>query len=174
LFDTIQELNAVGFVVQSSLRRLTASQKYIFNSVLEIFGKDIEKNILFLTTFADGDTPEVLEVIKEAKLPCKKDTKGSPCYHKFNNGAIYDSNQDPDDEISPIQWKAGMKNFKLFFDELSEMPTKSLQMTQQVLHDRKELQVKLEWIQNAIPNYLMTMEELRHYHRLKEKVGLLS
>nr|CAH0106881.1 unnamed protein product [Daphnia galeata] len=42
------ELDAVGFVVQSALVRLTSSQKYIFNSVLSIFGKDIERNILFL------------------------------------------------------------------------------------------------------------------------------
>ena len=73
-----------------------------------------------------------------------------------------------------MDWEDGMENFDSFFQELTNMEPQSLQMTQQVLHDRKELQVKLEWIQNAIPNYLMTMEELRHYHRLKEKVGLLS
>nr|CAH0106882.1 unnamed protein product [Daphnia galeata] len=157
----IKELNAVGFVVQSSMARLTASQTYIFNSVLEIFGKDIETNILFLTTFADGNSPLVLEAIKEAKLPCKKDMKGSPCYKSFNNGAIYKSNNSANSKRFRIDWEEGMANFDSFFEELTIMEPQSLQMTQEVLHDRKQLQVKLEWIQKAIPKHLMKMEELR-------------
>ena len=38
----IDRLDAVAFVAQSSLARLTPSQKYIFESILAIFGKDIE------------------------------------------------------------------------------------------------------------------------------------
>ena len=161
MFDTIQELNAVGFVVQSSLARLTPSQTYIFNSVLEIFGKNIERNILFFTTFADGNSPLVLEAIKEAKLPCLKDTKGSPCYKSFNNGSIFKSPQSANKRRLLMDWEDGMENFDSFFQELTNMEPQSLQMTQQVLHGRKQLEVKLEWIQNAIPKHLMKMEELR-------------
>ena len=89
------------------------------------------------------------------------DSKGSPCYHKFNNGAIYVSNQDTDDEISPIQWKAGMKNFKLFFDDLSEMPTKSLQMTQEVLQTRKCLEIQLDHGLKSFISKLLKAENLR-------------
>ncbi|KZR95485.1 Uncharacterized protein APZ42_010776, partial [Daphnia magna] len=67
--DGIQELDAVGFVVQSALARLTSSQTYIFNSVLSIFGKDIGENVRFLVTFADAGRPSVLAAIKEASLP---------------------------------------------------------------------------------------------------------
>ena len=42
----IDHLDAVGFIVQSSQVRLSAAQKYIFHSVLSLFSKDIEKNIL--------------------------------------------------------------------------------------------------------------------------------
>jgi hypothetical protein len=89
---------------------------------LSIFGKDIKDNVRFLATFADGKRPLVLDAIKEAELPCRKDRNGLPCHQKFNNGAIYSNNQD-DDEYAPIEWKNGMKNFKLFFEELSDMPT---------------------------------------------------
>jgi hypothetical protein len=157
----IQELNAVGFVVQSSLARLTASQKYIFESVLEIFGKDIEKNILFLTTFADGNSPLVLEAIKEAKLPCKKHANGSAFFKSFNNGSIFQPSQSANKRRLLMDWEDGMDNFKSFFEELTIMEPQSLQMTQQVLHGRKQLEVKLEWIQKAIPKHLMKMEELR-------------
>jgi hypothetical protein len=156
-----KELDAVGFVVQSALVRLTVSQKYIFNAVLSIFGKDVKENVRFLVTFADGKRPLVLEAIKEAGLPCRMDSKGLPCHQKFNNGAIYTNNRDEEDESSPIEWKSGMKNFKSFFNELSDMRTKSLQMTIEVLEYRKQLEMKLKWMQDVIPQHLTKMEELK-------------
>jgi hypothetical protein len=162
-------LDAVGFVVQSALVRLTASQQYIFNSVLSIFGKDIKENIRFLATFADGNRPRVLDAINEAQLPCRKDRNGLPCHQKFNNGAIYSNNKDEDDDYSLIEWKSGMKNFKLFFDELFDMPTKSLQMTLEVLENRKQLEIKLKWMQRTIPRHLTKMEELQTKEALIER-----
>jgi hypothetical protein len=126
-------LDAVGFVVKSSDARLTPSQSHIFESVIGIFGCDVKENVRFLATFADGKRPPlVLGAIKEAKLACQTDSSGLPCYQKFNNGAIYVSNQDEEDEYSPIDWRNGMKNFKEFFDELSNMPTKSLHLTKEL------------------------------------------
>jgi hypothetical protein len=154
-------LDAVGFVVQSALVRLTTSQKYIFNSVLGIFGKDVKENIRFLVTFSDGRKPPVLEAIKEAELPCRMDSKGLPCHQKFNNGAIYTNNQDEDDSMSPIEWKNGMTNFKSFFVGLSEMSITSLQLTKEVLANRRQLEMKLKWMQDGIPQHLTQMEDLR-------------
>ena len=45
-----QELDAVGFVVKSSENRLDEKQKYIFNSVLSIFGKNIKDNVRFIVS----------------------------------------------------------------------------------------------------------------------------
>ena len=113
-------------------------------------------------TFADRKPPIVLEAIKEAELPCLTDLKGMPCHQKFNNGAIYVSNQDTDDEYSPIEWKNGMKNFKLFFDGLSAMPTTSLQMTKEVLETRKCLENQLGFMQIRIQKQLMKKKELEN------------
>ncbi|XP_069086178.1 uncharacterized protein [Pleurodeles waltl] len=55
----VDHLDAVCFVVQSSLARLTPSQRYIFDSILSIFGKDVADNIFVLVTFADGQKPPV-------------------------------------------------------------------------------------------------------------------
>ena len=156
-------MNAVGFVVQSAQARLTVSQKYILNSVLSIFGKDIEENIRFFATFADGKLPLVLTAIKEAITPCNVDRNGWPCHHKFNNGTIYVTNQDDDDDMSPIVWKNTMKSFKLFFDELSDMPTKSLKTTMQVLEKRNQLELKQnKCMQDVIlPKHFTKLDELR-------------
>ena len=153
-------------MVQSALVRLTATQKYIFNSVLSIFGRDIEENVRFLVTFSDGNSPLVLDAIKEAKLPCKM-KNNLPCHQSFNNAAIYTS----DASGSPLfryQWEEGMKNFQSFFDELNKMPTKSLQLTREVLGVRMCLEVNLDFMQKGIQKQLMKIEELSKTEKIIE------
>jgi len=48
------------FVVKFSTVRLNAYQKYIFQSVLNLFGKDVANNFCFILTFSDGGDPPVL------------------------------------------------------------------------------------------------------------------
>ncbi|KAK4010027.1 hypothetical protein OUZ56_019173 [Daphnia magna] len=165
----IQELDAVGFTVQSSLARLTSSQTYIFNSVLSIFGKDIGENVRFLVTFADGGRPSVLAAIKEAKLPCLMDANKDPCHQSFNNRAVFVSNQTADDRLSPIEWDNAIQNFQLFFAELSKMPIKSLQLTKEVLNSRESLQITIQGLEATIQAHLMKMEELR---KIEEIIAL--
>jgi hypothetical protein len=116
-----QELDAVGFVIQGVLTKIDVAERNVFDSIHSIFGRDIKENVRFLVTFADGKPPLVLEAInKEAQLPCQTDSKGLPLYQKFNNGTIYVNSQDDENDISPIEWKNGMKNFELFFKEMEE------------------------------------------------------
>ena len=61
----IDQLHAIGFVVQSSLPRLTPTQSYIFDAILSMFGKDIAENIFLMTTFADGEEPQVLDAVRK-------------------------------------------------------------------------------------------------------------
>ena len=169
-------MDAVGFVVQSNLARLTESQKYIFNSVLEIFGKDVEENVHFLLTFSDGTEPLVLAAIKEAKLPCRMEN-GAPCYQSFQNNAFFLSNHhSPAGRWSPIQyqWDEGMKNFQSFFEKLSSVQTKSLQLTKEVLTKRETLRLVIAALESTINDRLHKMDELRktdetiklHQHQL--------
>lgn len=46
----VQELNAVGLVLKSSENRLSDRLKYIFDSVVSLFGKDVEKKLVALFT----------------------------------------------------------------------------------------------------------------------------
>lgn len=79
-------LDAVCFIVKAPDARLTNSQKYIFSSMLSLFGKDIKSNICTLITFADGAEAPVLASLKEAKIPF-----GST--FKFNNSALFAENK---------------------------------------------------------------------------------
>ncbi|XP_038822142.1 translocase of chloroplast 34 homolog, chloroplastic-like [Salvelinus namaycush] len=81
----VHHIDAVCFVVKAAQVRLTPTQRYIFDSVLSIFGKDIENNIVALSTFADSGEPLVLQALVTAEVPCVRNEIGTPVYFKFNN-----------------------------------------------------------------------------------------
>ncbi|XP_076121929.1 uncharacterized protein LOC143102313 [Alosa pseudoharengus] len=155
----VEHIDAVCFVVQASLARLSANQKYIFDSILSIFGKDVGENIMVLVTFADSDKIPVLEAIKAAELPCQKNKKGQPTHFKFNNSTVYvqkrdidrhteevDSDEDDDEDcdeeekMKSIVWSTTFKQMKMFFKALGSTEGKDLTLTKKVLEERERLE----------------------------------
>ncbi|XP_078422177.1 uncharacterized protein LOC144695155 [Cetorhinus maximus] len=178
----VDQIDAVCFVAQASLARLTHAQKYAFDSILSIFGKDIAENIQILVTFADGQVPPVLEAINVAEVPCPKDKKGFPVHFKFNNSAIFaqspapgnssgtkrspeDSNEEEEEEdgdnFDAMFWKMGSNSMKKFFRALSKMETKSLRLTKEVFRERQQLETAIEGLQPQIKAGLTKLEEIR-------------
>ncbi|XP_048013184.1 uncharacterized protein LOC125246285 [Megalobrama amblycephala] len=160
----IDHIDAVSFVVQASLARLTHTQKYIFDSILSIFGKDIAENILVLVTFADGQTPPVLEAIKVSEVSCAKNKSGEPLHFKFNNSAVFVTNKSAEDETSVFNqmfWMMGVSSMEKFFTSLRKMDTKSLSLTQEVLKERQQLEVLVEGLQPQINAGLMKLDEIK-------------
>jgi GTP-binding protein EngB required for normal cell division len=45
--NKLNTINAICFVAQSSNARLTINQKYIFTSILDLFGKDVQENCCY-------------------------------------------------------------------------------------------------------------------------------
>ncbi|XP_051747580.1 uncharacterized protein LOC127511102 [Ctenopharyngodon idella] len=166
----IDRIDAVCFVVQASLARLTHTQKYVFDSILSIFGKDIAENILVLVTFADGKTPPVLEAIKASKVPCATNESGEPLHFKFNNSAVFAiNNQSAEDEdkdsdcenFDQMFWKMGFSSMRKFFKSLNKMETKSLTLTREVLQERQQLEVLVEGLQPQINAGLSKLDEIK-------------
>ncbi|CAB1421568.1 unnamed protein product [Pleuronectes platessa] len=167
----VSEIDAVCFVAQASSARLTTTQKYVFDSVLSIFGKDVAENIRVLVTFADGQRPPVLEAINEADVPCPKTKEGLPVHFKFNNSALFAQNKSSaaesasgeDDEggFDEMFWNMGIKSMKRFFTALNVMTTKSLTMTKDVLRERKQLEVSVQSLKKQVKIGLNKLEELK-------------
>ncbi|XP_069775790.1 uncharacterized protein [Narcine bancroftii] len=173
----IDQIDAVCFVAQASLPRLTPTQKYVFDAILSIFGKDIAQNILILVTFADGQSPPILEALKAANIPCPIDKNGSLLHFKFNNSAIYaqrpgsgnsadqdnsdDSGAEDDDNFGAMFWKMGTSSMKKFFSALNKMESRSLCLTKEVLRERQQLEAAVEGLQMKIQLGLSKIEELR-------------
>ena len=103
----------IGFVFQSSQARLTQTQKYIFDSILSIFGNDVSRNIFLIITFSDGQRPPVLKAVKEANIPNYTEK-----FFKFNNSALFAENHESGKVgFDEMFWKMGSVSFKNFFLE---------------------------------------------------------
>lgn len=151
----IRFLDAVCFVTQAPLARLTPPQRYIFDAILSVFGQDIANNIYVLITFADGNAPPVRDALKAACVPFQ----GS---FKFNNSALFASSQNSDEaKFGSLFWKMGQQSFKIFFDELKLVESKSLQLTTEVLELRKNLEATVQGLQPQISEGMNKLNTIR-------------
>ena len=168
----ITHIDAIGFVIQSSLARLTPTQRYVFNSITSLFGKDVADNIFLLLTFADRQKPQVLSGIKEADLPYKS-------HFKFNNSALFVSSNEVTDEMDQDEghdrrvdrmfWNMGTKSYKKFMKTLETVQPKSLVLTEEVLKERQFLEMMMEAIQQNIKMSLTKLEEMKTEEEILRK-----
>ena len=149
----IGHINVVGFVAQSSLPPLTATQKYIFDQILSLFGKDIGHNIYLMLTFGDSKIPQVLTGMNEAGMPYQE-------YFKFNNSVVFEEN-DSADQFGKMFWKMGMDSFEIFFKKFSMISSKSLEQTKAVLEEREKIETQIEGLQIEVKKGLSKLEQLR-------------
>ena len=111
--QAIDRIDAVGLVIPSSSVRLDATQKYILQSILSVFGKDIMNNMFLLLTFADHKKPQALIEGVEKETGIKF---SSTC--KFNNCALYENNEADADPFTKSYWDIGATSMGEFFTTL--------------------------------------------------------
>jgi hypothetical protein len=151
--EGIESLQGIGFVVKASDGRLTPMQSHIFNSVLGIFGKDVEENLFIIITFDDGGKALVIHALKEAGIP----VRGTG--FRFNNSALFNIKDDDGDEIDYI-FRKGMKNFRRFFEQFEKAIPKSVQQSKKVLEERKHLQEVIQELKQQVVNGIGKLTEL--------------
>ena len=123
----IDSVNGICFVASSSSARLTSTQKYIFSSIVSLFGNDIAENFVPMLTFCDGKEPQILASLLDDDSTFKKSIydhikNNNPWYLQFNNSAIFESNRTG--KFTELFWDLGMDSFKLFFTELKLLSQK--------------------------------------------------
>ncbi|KAM8728502.1 uncharacterized protein AB9X84_001797 [Acanthopagrus schlegelii] len=178
----VSDIDAVCFVAQASLARLTPTQKYVFDSVLSIFGKDVAENIRVLVTFADGQRPPVLEAIRASGVPCPKTEDGLPLHFKFNNSALFADNKSSAagsmskyGSFDQMFWEMGASSMEMFFDALNVIETKSLTLTKEVLRERQELENSVENLRKQVNFGLAKLEEIKEINeKLKDHEAEIS
>ena len=167
--DGIQQQDAVCFVVQSCQARLTATQQYIFDKILLIFGQDIKENIRIMVTFADNALPPVLQSIKETGITSPVDpSTGLPPHHKFNNLIFFTGNKGDrqTNDLNRTYFDMAVQGFDRFFKDLSCLEAKSNTMTREVLDERKRLEALIEGLQMRTQIKLTRVDEFQQVKKI--------
>ena len=155
----IDHLDGIGFVANATLGRLTPTQRYIFNSILSVFGNDVKDNIFIMTTFADGAKPPVIGAIDEAEIPYKEK-------FKFNNSALY---APPSTEkVDEMFWDMGAVSFNEFFDHFTQVKSVSIKLSQEVLTQREQLETIIVGLQKQIQAGMSKIDELKQTKKILE------
>ena len=154
-YSGIDRIDAVGFVANSTLPRLTPTQRYIMDSILSLFGKNIEENIFVLFTNSDGTKPGALSAFDEADIPYQS-------YFLFNNADIQDRNS----RLGEMYWNIGRENYKSFFMSVGAADPKSLSLSREVMKSRHEQEIALQNLQRSITLNLGTLENLKNDLRI--------
>uniref|UniRef100_A0AAX7SQ44 AIG1-type G domain-containing protein n=1 Tax=Astatotilapia calliptera TaxID=8154 RepID=A0AAX7SQ44_ASTCA len=144
--DGVNEVHAVGLVMKASENRLTDRLKNVFSSVISLFGKNLEKNIVALFTHSDGVTPEnALEALEAAKIKCAKNEKKPVCF-LFNNCQHKQRTEEQEQNLKAAHGlsEKGMRGFIAF---LGKTAPQKLEKTKEVLDERQNLQNLIEKIQ---------------------------
>lgn len=148
-------IDAICLIVPAPEAHFTVSQKFIFNSIMSLFGKDIESNICTLITFADGGNPPVLSCLSEANLPT-----GS--FFHFNNSALFAENKNIlPTSMSPMFWEMGYQSFRKFFEELNMLMTRSLSQTKSLLETREIFKKAIADFDSQVKVGVLKLSELQ-------------
>uniref|UniRef100_A0A668URU7 AIG1-type G domain-containing protein n=1 Tax=Oreochromis aureus TaxID=47969 RepID=A0A668URU7_OREAU len=171
----VDEVHAVGLVMKAALNRVSDRQKYIFDSVMSLFGKDVEKNIVALITHSDGmPASNVLEALETANIKCAKNVKHQPVHFLFNNclnTEITEENEFGLDTAWRVTEK-GMSQFKVF---LENTPPQKLKTTVEVLNSQirlkacfQNLKERIDFIEVKQKEIVETEKALKDYRKEME------
>ena len=166
----LTKIDAVCFVAQSSNVRLTHNQKYIFSSVMSLFGKDIAENFIPMLTFCDANDPQIIKSLTAPDSifkPILNAIKNySPWYLKFNNSAIFTSSFS---QFNKMFWDLGMASFVVFIEKLKNLPQKSLESSKNVLKARQAIEEDIIDFKKKLDEGLSIMHEIEDTRMLVEK-----
>ncbi|TDH02423.1 hypothetical protein EPR50_G00173390 [Perca flavescens] len=147
--DGVHEINAVGLVMKSSENRLNDRLRYILDSVVSLFGKDMEKNIVALITYSNGRKPkDSLQALEAAEIKCARNEKNQSVHFLFDNCQNEDRTEDAEDLEHAN--KISMKGMNQFTNFLVKTEPQRLETTVNVLNERIRLTACIQNLQDRI------------------------
>ncbi|KAM6902197.1 uncharacterized protein FYW49_015830 [Xenentodon cancila] len=158
--DGVHEMNAVGLVLKATVNRVSDRMTYIFDSVMSLFGKDLEKNIIALMTHSDGMPPKnALQALEAANIKCAKNEKNRPVHFLFNN--CQSELRDEDTEV-PLEnaWRQTTKGMEQFSEFLKKVRPQKLKTTVEVLKSQIRLTASIHNLQERIKSTEKMKEEI--------------
>ena len=169
--NKISKINAICLVVQSFNVKLTLNQKYIFQSVMNLFGKNVAENFIVMFTFADGGKIQVIDsLLNDLSFSSVKDYLKEPWYFKVNNSAIF---SDINDQFMYSFYEMGMKSYEQFLNKIKKLSPKRVKMSQEVIVKRKRINLLTDFLMDEINDNIFIIiayqDNLETLNSLKNK-----
>ncbi|XP_073333680.1 uncharacterized protein [Pagrus major] len=148
--DGVYEINAVGLVLKATENRLSDRLMYVFNSVVSLFGKDLEENIVALITHSDGLTPEnALKALEEANIKCAKDEDDELLHFMFNNRQSNEKTKKTKAALKSA-WDVTTDGISQFADFLTKTRPEQMKTTVDDLKERIRLTACIQKLKERI------------------------
>ncbi|XP_031695437.1 uncharacterized protein LOC116377836 [Anarrhichthys ocellatus] len=161
--DGVHEIDVVGLVLKAGDNRLCDRLSYIFNSVVSLFGKDLERNIVALITHSPGRTTKnALKALEAANIKCARNEKNEPLHFQFNNC----QNEDRTDDIEELEheYKKATRAMKQFTDFLEKTASQKLEITVNVLNEQIRLAACIQNLKERIQSIELKRNEIQQTH----------
>ncbi|XP_067430240.1 uncharacterized protein [Thunnus thynnus] len=159
--DGVHELSAVGLVLKATENRLSDRLRYIFDSVVSLFGKDIEKNIVAFITHSNGITPEdALEALEAANIKCAKDEENQPVHFMFDNCQTEERTKKTRLPLGNA-WRVTETGMEEFKDFLEKSKPQQLKTTVEVLNARIRVTACIHNLQDRIQLIELKQNEIQ-------------
>lgn len=166
--DGVHEINAVGLVMKQSDNRLSDRLRYIFDSTVSLFSKNMEKNIVALITHSNGMTPKnVLKALEDAKIKCARDAKNQPVHFLFDNCQTEDRTEDQ--EELKHSHKITVDQMSRFNEFLETAEPRTLVTTVTVLNNRVRLAACIRNLQERIESIELKQRQIKQTQEALKK-----
>ncbi|KAM8743095.1 uncharacterized protein AB9X84_017537 [Acanthopagrus schlegelii] len=166
--DGVHEINAVGLMLKATENRLSDRLMYIFDSVVSLFGKDMEQNIVALITHSSGPTyKNALKALEAANIKCAKDEKNQLVHFLFDNSQHEDRTEDTE-ELQHAFTKT-TKGLKKFTDFLEKTKPQQLKTTVEVLNERIRLTACIQNLKERIQLTELKKTEIQQIQEVLKK-----
>ncbi|MEQ2162767.1 hypothetical protein GOODEAATRI_023143 [Goodea atripinnis] len=158
--DGVQEINVVGLVVKATENRVSDRMRYILDSVMSLFGKDLENNIVTLMTHSVGMPPRnALLALEAAEIKCAKNGNGQPVHFLFNNCQTDPRDEETEDALKNA-WEQTEKGLQKFAEFLNQTGPQKLKRTKEVLIAQIRLTACIHNLQERIKSADKKKEEI--------------
>lgn len=167
-FKEIKDLNAVCFICKYNEVRFNFSQRYIFNYIIDLFGKDMAENFLVLFSFCDVGKILSKNCFEDKDSPFYKiiNKVKEPWYLPFNNSGFFSEKKN---EIIEEFYKMGNESFIQLIYKLKSLKKVKLALSSEVNIKREKLDIILSYINKKIID-LANLLQINNYSYSAEKL----
>ena len=151
-------INCICFVVKASDIREDPQEKYIFQTIFDLFAKDVRDNFMVgVTNFkpnSSKDIPDCIAkslssknsfyyncILKRENVTEEKENETN-WYFSCDNSIITDEIEK--NQITEFTWKETKKNVEILIEKIKSLESKEIKESSNIIKKRKELIEKIE------------------------------